>query len=417
MPTAPVTAGAPVPTSIRACHGFLVFWASRIVTTLAYQMQVVAVGWQMYQLTGDPLDLGLIGLVQFLPSIVLMLVVGHVADRYSRTRIILLARAVVALAMLALAIATLRGHASRELLFGFVLVLGAVRAFEMPTAQALVPNLVPVTLLSRAIAWATSGNQAATIVGPAVGGFLYVAGPGMVYLLCAAGFAAGALVMAGVRPLARGTVPPGRSRVDAAHLLAGIRFIFANKALLGVVSLDLFVVLLGGATALLPVVASEILQVGPWGLGLLRSAPAVGALLVALWLARFPVERRAGPLMFGSASVFGAAIVVFGLSTSMALSLVALFVLGAADMVNVVIRQSIVQLETPDSMRGRVSAVNSVFIGASNQLGEFESGVTAAWWGTVPAIIVGGCGTLLVAVGWMRLFPQLRHRDQLHPED
>ena len=400
--------------SILQHRPYLVFWSSRLLSTLAYQMQVVAVGWQMYGLTGSTFDLGLIGLVQFLPSIALLLVVGQVADRCDRRAIIGVARAVVALAMAVLTLGSAFGWFDREWLLGFALVLGSARAFEFPTGQALVPNLVPTRLLSRAIAWSTSGVQAATIVGPALGGWLYLAGAPLVYGLCAGLFFISALVMPLVAIHADTTAVRSRGKVSVEHLLAGIRFIFRTPLLLGAVSLDMFVVLLGGATALLPVYASEILHTDADGLGLLRSAPAVGALLTALWFARHPIERHVGQRLFASVTVFGLATLVFGVSADLWLSLAALFVLGAADMVNVVIRMTIVQLETPDAMRGRVSSVNSVFIGASNQLGEFESGVTAHWWGTVPAVVIGGIGTLGVALLWRRLFPALRERDHMH---
>ncbi|MEI7446151.1 MAG: MFS transporter [Burkholderiales bacterium] len=392
---------------------YRVYWLSRLAATLAAQIQVVAVGWQMYELTGSALDLGLVGLVQFLPSVVLMFAVGPIVDRHDRRLILAGCRVLQGVATLALAAATAAGFASREALFAFVLVLGATRAFEMPTAQSLLPTLVPGSMLSRAVALASSAHQVATIGGPALGGLLYVAGPQATY--AAAGLAYVVAGLMALRVPERRDADAPRPRVDRAYLFAGIAFIRSRPALLGAISLDMFAVLLGGATALLPIYAKDILHTGPWGLGLLRSAPAVGALAVALWLSRRPLDRSIGPLLFAAVAVFGAATVVFGLSTSMPLSFAALVVLGAADMVSVVIRMSIVQLETPDEMRGRVGAVNSVFIGASNQIGEFESGVVAAWLGPVPAVVLGGLGTLVVVAAWIGLFPALARRDRLQP--
>jgi MFS family permease len=303
------------------------------------------------------------------------------------------------------------GHwASRSLLLGLSVALGVAKAFQMPAQQALVPSLVPNDMLARGLAFSSMGTQAAIIGGPALGGFIYVAGAHVVYAVCAAAF-----VVAGVLFLRIGHphVPPAKEPVSLATVLAGFRFIWQRPVVLGAISLDLFAVLLGGATALLPMFAKDVLHVGPWGLGLLRAAPAVGALCMSAVLTRWPITRRVGRVMFASVALYGAATAVFGMSTVFVLSLLALWVSGAADMVSVVIRQSLVQLETPDAMRGRVAAVNSVFIGASNQLGEFESGATAAVLGPVGSVLLGGIGTLAVAALWMKLFPSLAKRERL----
>ena len=407
----PATAEPAGPLSIPA---YRVYLLSRVAATVGLQVQVVAVGWQMYALTGSALDLGLVGLVQFLPSVVLLFAVGAILDRGDRRRILAAARFAQAAATLTLALASASGWIGREALFVFVAVLGATRAFELPATQSLLPSLVPPAMLSRAVATGSSAMQAATIVGPAIGGVLYVAGPEATYAVAGVLYLVGAAMALWLPKAARGEGPP--ARLTREYLFAGVGFIRSHPVLLGAISLDMVAVLLGGATALLPIYAKDILQTGPWGLGLLRSAPAVGALAVALWLSRRPLKRRVGPLLFAAVAVFGAATMVFGVSTSLPLSFVALAVLGGADMVSVVIRMSIVQLETPDAMRGRVGAVNSVFIGASNQIGEFESGVAAAWLGPVAAVVLGGLGTLAVVAGWMRLFPALARRDRLEPE-
>jgi MFS family permease len=373
-------------------------------------MVAVAVGWQMYSLTGRPLDLGLVGLAQFLPSALLLLAVGHVADRYDRRRIVSLAQLVEATALLMLVSATLSHWISREIIFSFIFIIGSARAFEFTTMQTMVPSLVEPEELPRAMAVNASVAQASIIIGPMLGGFIYVAGPSVVYGISAALFLFSALVISFLR-IRR--FQPSREPVNLERLFAGIAFIRSRPVLLGAISFDLFAVLLGGATALLPIYARDILFASPRGLGLLRSAPAVGAFLASLYLARFPLRQKVGRKMFNSVALFGVATIIFAVSTSMTLSFLALIVLGGADMLSVVIRSSLVQLETPDEMRGRVSAVNSVFIGASNQLGEFESGVTAAWFGVVPAAVLGGVGTLLVCGLWRYLFPQLAGRDQL----
>jgi MFS family permease len=386
------------------------FFLSRIATTMANQMMMVVVAWQMYDLTGSAYDLGLVGLAQFVPSLALSLLVGQVADRFDRRRILALCLAGQFLVALALVAGTFGGWLSREAILLASLGLGAAKAFQMPTQQALGPLLVPADVLPRALAVSSAGSQFAIILGPALGGFIYVAGAGVVYLVSGALFL-GAIGM--VRAIRVDHPPTAREAVSLQTLFAGIAFIWRRKEILGAISLDLFAVLLGGATALLPIFAKDILHVGPWGLGLLRSAPALGALGVSVYLAQHPIQRRVGKAMLGAVAIYGAAMLVFALSTSFMLSLAALAVSGAFDMVSVVIRQSLVQLDTPNEMRGRVSAVNSIFIGASNQLGEFESGITAAWFGTVPSVLVGGIGTLLVVAAWTRLFPALTQRERL----
>ncbi|MGB7304434.1 MAG: MFS transporter [Burkholderiaceae bacterium] len=393
---------------------FAIFWASRVIGGLALQMQVVAVGWQVYELTGDPLDLGLVGLIQFFPSIILLLLVGQVADRMNRRWVVFFARILLALAVSVLVVASATGQISRDLIFVVVFFIGIAQAFHMPTSQAMIPGLVPAAALPKAIAWGSIGFQSASIIGPAIGGLLYIAGPTTAYSVClvlqllAAGLI---LAVKYQRPSRR------REPLNAESLFGGFTFIRSHPVILGAISLDLFMVLLGGATALMPVFAREVLLTGPLGLGLLRAAPGVGAVGMAIVFSRWPIRQRVGRWMTVSAIGFGCSIIGFGLSAYLPLSLFFLVSLGAFDMINVVIRQSIVQLDTPDEMRGRVSSVSTVFIGASNQLGEFESGLTASLWGAVPATIVGGCGTVLVALLWIRLFPALWNRDRLIRSD
>ena len=376
-----------------------------MLSTFAFQMQAVAVGWQLYAITGSALDLGLVGLVQFLPMILLTLVVGRFADRYDRRAIVSCCQVLEAGAAALLALGSAGGWLGRESMLGIVALVGAARAFEGPTMAALMPGLVPRLAIPRAAAWAISATQTAQIVGPALGGLLYLAGPGAVYGTASALFVLAGACTAAIR--VAGALR-GRAGVALPPLFSGIVFIRRTPILLGTLSLDLFAVLLGGATALLPIYAADILRTGPWGLGLLRSATAVGALVMSVALVRHPIERRVGPRLFGAVLVFGAATVVFGLSHHLPLSLAALAVLGGADVVSMVIRSSLVQLRTPDEMRGRVSAVSSLFTGTSNQLGEFRAGLTAAYLGAVPAVLIGGLGSILVASLWMYLFPALR---------
>jgi MFS family permease len=403
-----------VPVAFAAYPSFLRFWSSRVAHTLAQQMMLVALGWQMYDLTGSALDLGWVGLAQFVPSLVLVLPAGHLIDRHPRHVILALCVAVQSLVALALLAGTLAGWIGREAILGLSLVLGAVRAFQMPAQQALVPQLVPNNVLPRALAFSTAGLQGAIIVGPALGGLIYAWGAGAVYATSAMLSVVGsALLLTLVVPARTGHREPA----TLATVFAGFRFIWQRKTVLGAISLDLFAVLLGGATALLPIFARDILDAGPFAVGVLRSAPAVGALAMSIALSRWPIVQRAGQTMFAAVALYGVSIIVFGLSTALWLSFAALLLSGAADMVSVVIRQSLVQLDTPDAMRGRVSAVNSIFIGASNQLGEFESGVTAAWLGAVGSVLLGGIGTLAVVGLWMKLFPELARRKRLTAED
>jgi MFS family permease len=370
-------------------------------------MQSVAIGWQIYALTRRPLDLGLVGLIQFLPGILLFLLSGHVCDRFPRRRIILCCLAGFALCSLLLFCLTLSGPATARPIYMVLILFGIVRAFYGPAGQAFLPLLVPHEHFPNAVAWSSSVFQAAIILGPSAGGLLYgwTGGAHVVYAASAVTLiAAAALILA--MPLKNSQARQEPPTLDS--LLAGFTYVWKTKILLGAVSLDLFAVLLGGAVALLPVYAREILKTGPWGLGLLRSAPGVGAILTAVALAHRPLGKRAGAAMFACVCGFGIFTIVFGLSRSLPLSLLALLLAGACDMVSVVVRGTLTQLSTPDHMRGRVSAINMVFIGASNELGQFESGITAQWFGTVPAVVLGGIGTLAVVAAWVKLFPELR---------
>jgi MFS family permease len=387
---------------------FVLFWCARMAATIGLQMQAVAVGWQIYELTGSAFDLGLVGFVQFVPVFALMLVAGHFADRYDRRKVVALANTCEGGAAAVLAIGTFGGWLTPGLIFAMVFVLGAARAFEHPSMQSLLPRIVAPQVLPRAVAAASSAGQMAVIAGPALGGVLYVVAPTLVYGLCAALFATAGMLAVTIRIA---TAPSEREPLNFTTLFGGIAFIRRNPIVLGAISLDLFAVLLGGATALLPIFARDIFAAGPGALGALRAAPALGALAMALALAQWPLRRRVGRIMLLSVAVYGVATIVFALSTSIARALIALAVIGASDMVSVVIRQTVVQLRTPDAMRGRVYAVNSLFIGTSNQLGEFESGVTAHWFGTVPSVVIGGLGTLLIVAIWVRVFPDLARYD------
>lgn len=406
-PGTPASAG--VTTSLRACHAYLRLWVARVAGTAASQMLMLAVGWQMYDLTASAWDLGLVGLLQFVPALALVLVAGHVVDRHQRARILALCLAAQVAVALGLALCSAAGATTRAVLFAAAAALGAVRAFQMPAQQALTPSLVPPALLARALAFSSAGMQGAIVAGPALGGLVYILGAAATYGFGAALFALATALCLTIRYAHAPRIEP----VSWQRLLAGVHYVGSNKVVLGAISLDLFAVLLGGATALLPMFAKDILHTDTLGLGLLRGAPAAGALCMSLVLTRWPIRRRAGRTLLGAVALFGVATLVFGLATSFWLAMAALAVTGAADMVSVVIRQTLVQLETPDAMRGRVSAVNSVFIGASNQLGEFESGATAAWFGPVASVVLGGLGTIVVAVLWLRLFPALARREAL----
>ena len=387
----------------------LFFWASGL-SEFSYQIAAVAVGWQVYALTHSAFALGMVGLVQFLPSALLMFAVGHVADRYERKRVLQVCQLVQGLTALFLACGSIAGWLNVVELFAAIGILSAATAFENPTSAALLPGVTPEGMFQKGTALTTALSQMASISGPALGGLVYVLNPGAPYVLMAvfsvlAGFLSGAIKLD--RPVSIKDPP------SLAALFAGVVFVRRNPAILGTISLDLFAVLLGGATALMPIYARDILHTGPWGLGVLRAAPAAGALLMTLVLARRSIKSRAGLRMFQSVIIFGMATVVFAVSRSMWLSLGSLAVMGAADVVSVIIRSSLVQLRTPDAMRGRVGAVNFLFINASNQLGAFESGVTAALLGAVPAAALGGIGTIVVGLLWMKLFPTLRHVDRL----
>lgn len=384
---------------------FMRFLSARLLATLAAQMQTVAVGWQVYEVTRDPFDLGLVGLSQFLPFIVLILPAGQAADRYDRRRILCLCYAAEVICGLFLLYVTQQGMTVVWPVFAAMVLFGCARAFSMPTGQALLPNLVPPEQFGRAVALNSSMFQIATVAGPALGGVIYLAGPGYVYGAVAL-LAAGAVVLM-LQVRGGGRTERSREPSNWRTLLSGLQFVRSKPLVLGAISLDLVAVLFGGATALLPIYASDILHVGPAGLGWLRTAPGIGAAICAAWLALHPLSTHVGRWMFGGVAMFGVSIVVFGLSEHFILSFIALIVLGGSDMVSVYIRHLLVQLETPDAIRGRVSAVSAVFIGASNELGEFESGVTAKWWGVVRSVVIGGCATVVLTGVWIKLFPGL----------
>jgi MFS family permease len=386
------------------------YWLARILGALAIDMHITAVGWQIYALTSNPLDLGLVGLVQILPFFVLFPLAGIAADRWPRKRVLSACIAVQAVCAMAFCGLTATGAITVPAMLLILSFFGLSRAFQSPTQQAIVPGLVPPAALPNALAWNATASQAARIAGPGIAGVMIMAGEVWVYgavallLLASSGLTfriRAATRMASRTPLRFGTV------------FAGFQFIWRRPALFGALAVDLVAVLLGGATALLPIYAKDILQVGPWGFGLLRGAHMLGALSGALYFTQRPIRRHAGHKLLLGVALFGLSIVVFGLSTHVGLSLVALWFLGAADSVSAFIRSILVQFMTPNDMRGRVSAVSSVFIGASNELGEFESGVTAAWWGVVPAVVVGGIGAIAAAALFAYLFPQLRRIDTL----
>jgi MFS family permease len=390
-------------------RNFALYLSARLLSTLAVQMQSVAIGWQVYQLTGSLVDLGLVGLAQFLPFLLLILPAGQLADHVDRRRIIASCMALNLLCALALLGFTLSGLRAVWPVFAVLTLFGASRAFSMPASQAILINLVPASQFPQAVAIGSSTFHVAVIVGPMLGGLLYLAGPNVVYTVVALLLATAAMLMLLTRATRQDTP---REPASWRQVLDGLHFVMSRPVMLGAISLDLFAVLFGGATALLPAIAHDVLHVDATGLGLLRSATAIGAAATTALLAFRPITRHVGRWMFGGVALFGAATVVFGLSTRLWLSLAALVTMGAGDMVSVYIRHILVQSETPDAIRGRVSAVSAVFIGASNELGEFESGVTAGWFGLVPAVIVGGVATLAVTASWMRLFPSLRHMDR-----
>jgi MFS family permease len=389
---------------------FLLYLGARSFSRLSNQIASVAVGWQIYEMTGSAFDLGMVGLVQFIPVAVLVFAAGHAADRYDRKRVLQVCQIAQGLAAAFLAWGSFAGRLTVPEIFAALAVFGAASAFENPAASALLPGVAPERMLQRGTAVSTGMFQVATITGPALGGLAYAVLPGAPYAMMAA-FWLLAGILSGMISL-QGPVTAKQPPTLGA-LFAGVGFVRHNPAILGTISLDLFAVLLGGATALLPIYARDILQTGPWGLGVMRAAPAVGALLMTAVLARDALKRWVGMRMFQSVIVFGLATVAFALSHQIWFSLVALAIIGAADTVSVVIRLSLVQLATPDEMRGRVGAVNFLFINASSQLGQFESGITAALFGAMPAVALGGVGTVAVALLWMKLFPMLRNMERL----
>jgi MFS family permease len=399
---------------LRLLHhrAFVRFLYVRIAASIALQVQAVAVGWQMYAMTRSPFQLGLVGLVQFVPAIGLFLATGHAADRYDRRRITCSAQLVEAAAVAALAMATASGRLTPALLLVMAFIIGSGRAFEQPSLQSALPNIVPAGVLPRAIAASTSAAQIAIVAGPALGGILIAVSPTLVFAICAALWLSAGLVMLGTA-MARTTKP--REPVDLKRLFSGLAFIGRHKVVLGAILLDLFAVLLGNATGLLPIFARDIFLSGPLSFGALRAAPAAGALITALTLARWPIARRVGHIMFVAVAVFGTGTILLALSPTLLFAMGAMFIVGAADTVSVVIRQSLLLLHTPDEMRGRVFAVGSMFTGTSNQLGDFRAGAAAALFGTIPAVLIGGFSTLAVVLVSTRLFRELYRADRYEP--
>ncbi len=400
-----------VPDTLYRRRDFASFISARFFSTIAMQVQSVAIGWQIYNIVHDPLALGLVGLCQFAPMFLLTLPAGEISDRFDQRKVFAAALAMQGLCSALFLFLSLSYPRTVWPFYAVLILFGSARGFSGPSGQSLLAFLVPPENLPRAIALSSSAFTTAVIAGPALGGFLFVLGPIPTYAICVVGYLLASSLIVGLG--GRKAAQSGHHASRLERVAAGVHFVRQRPIVLGAISLDLFAVLLGGATALLPVFARDILHVGSIGLGFLRAAPATGAALTAILLARWPVERGTGVKMFGAVAVFGIATIVFGLSQNFFLSLAALFVLGASDMISVFVRSSLINLATPDEMRGRVGAVNMLFIGASNELGEFESGVTAAWFGTIPAVIVGGVGTLLVVGVWMWLFPPLRNVDKL----
>jgi len=390
-------------------RSFYFFLWTRFLGTAANQMLLVALGWQMYDLTGSALDLGFVGLLQFIPTLLFTIPAGQLADQVDRRVVLGASLAMQGLTAAVLTWASFTGIVGAGIIFGLSIALGISRALQAPALQAIVPSLVPKEELTQAMALSTSAMKIAVIGGPALGGFLYAAGASVVYGVC---FALNLISLVTVASIPR-VLHKSKEPVSWASVFAGFAFLWNHKVALGAISLDLFAVLLGSVTALLPIFAKDILHVGPWGLGLLRAAPAVGALAMGIFLARSPIERHVGRKLLVSIGIYGLSVLGFGLSTDFWLSLAMLAIGGCADMVSIVVRQTLVQLETPDDMRGRVSAVNSTFISASNQLGEFRAGATAAVIGAVPSVIAGGAGTVLVVLLWTRLFGELARRDRM----
>jgi MFS family permease len=403
---------------------FLNFQLARFCIVIATEMQAVAVGWQVYEITKRPLDLGFVGLAQFLPGMLLFLLSGYAADHLNRRKLLIWCDVGFGICFALLFVITVRGAVSTLAIYVVLVMLGVVRSFNAPVSRAILPHLVPPEHFESSVAWSSSVWQAASILGPAAGGILYAvsdkllrpgSGPAAVYALALAAAAIATALNIRVpdrRVPGRGS-PQSERAAGLSSFFEGFRYIWREKLILGAISLDLFAVLLGGAVALLPVYAREILNAGPWALGMLRSAPGVGAAVMAIAIAHWPLKKRAGATMLWCVAGFGVCTVIFGVSRSFALSLLALFLVGATDMVSVIVRATLIQVATPDEMRGRVNAVDMIFIGASNELGQFESGITAQWFGAVRAVILGGIGAMVVTGLWAWMFPQLRRVEQL----
>lgn len=414
MPDTAVLPAAPAhqPFAAFRSRDFRLLQVSSLTSIIAMQMQSVAIGWQLYEITGKPLDLGYVGLALFLPSVLFSAFTGQAADRFDRRALLMLCHALLGSASLLLCVLAQLPKPSLLGLYAVLALIGTARAFHGPTSQALMPNLVPLSALPNAVAWMSSTFQVAVVSGPAIGGVVYaLSGARGVYTSSALLELLTIGILLGIRTRSAHAARGGKA--VRREFLAGLAFVWQRPVILGAISLDLFAVLFGGAVALLPIYARDILHVGPQGLGWLRSAPAIGALSVGMWLAYRPALRRSGLIMFACVALYGVTMIAFGLSRSFAISLSMLALAGAVDMVSVFIRHNLVQLRTPDAMRGRVAAVNMIFIGASNELGEFESGVLAQAIGTVPAAVLGGIGTCLVVVLWAFLFPALRRVDRV----
>ena len=393
---------------------FRKFWVARILSSTSFQMLSVAIGWQMYALTNDAFSLGLVGLAQFIPMVLLTLFVGQAADRFDRRRIVYLSLIIEGMTAGFLLWGNLGGWLGRDQILLAAVVIGACRAFEGPTSSSLLPQLVSKKILPQAISMNTTGIQTALILGPTIGGLLFALSAVSVYITAAIALLVSALLTFLLRVERSNMGKP--EPVTLRSLFLGLEFVFRRPVILGTISLDLFVVLLGGATALMPIFAQDILQTGPWGLGLMRTAPAVGALIVSMIMAYFPLHKAVGLKLFAALAIFGIATMVFALSTNLIVSLIALAFVGGSDVISMVIRSSLVQLQTPDELRGRVNAVNSLFVGTSSQLGEFESGMLAGFTGAAPAAFIGGIETLVVAGLWMYLFPSIRNLQSLEGE-
>src|ERR1700758_3596438 len=392
--------------------GFLLFQIARFLIVSAVEMQAVAVGWQVYEITKRPLDLGYVGLAQFLPGILLFPISGHASDRFERRHVLSACYAGYALCFALLLALSRRAVPSIVPIYVVLVMIGIVRSFNGPASRSILPQLVPQEHFANAVAWNATIFQASTVLGPSFGGIVYAAfrGPSAVYVIAMVTAIGATVTTFRIKPEVKARP---REPLNLKTLFAGLHFIKNNKLILGAISLDLFAVMLGGAVALLPVYAREILRTGPWGLGLLRTAPGVGAALMAILLAHWPLRGNSGPKLLWAVAGFGVFTIIFGVSRSLSISLIALVLLGASDMISVIIRATLTLLATPDEMRGRVTAVDMIFIGTSNEFGQFESGLTAQWFGTVPAVVLGGIGTLVVIALWAWLFPELRHAGEL----